>query len=293
MKEQPAIWALLKTFTSLCGALRHENALALGAFLGGLVEKFSSERAKKARGRCSRVLGVDEIEAGRIVSGAYRHFGRSLAEFVRLPRMAGCIEEVVSLDGEEHLIDALNRGRGVIFLSAHIGNWEYGAALLAHRGFQVNVIGAEQRDRRITEAIAQLRRSAGVKPIGKGWDLKGALSCLRAAEILAVLLDQDARESGVVSPFLGIPASTPTGPIKLAKKFGCPVVPAHVVRNGDGVRLSLTIEPALKGREGADFGADVQYAVDKCNEVISSWIRKNPDQWLWMYPRWATTLGDI
>jgi KDO2-lipid IV(A) lauroyltransferase len=258
-----------------------------------LVEKFSTEKAGKARGRCSRVLGVGEREARRIVSGAYRHFGRSLAEFIRLPLMISHIEEIVSLEGEEHLIDALGKGKGVIFLSAHIGNWEYGAALLAHRGFQINAIGAEQRDSRITEMIAELRRSAGVKPIGKGFDLKTALSCLRASEILAVLLDQDAREFGVVSPFLGIPASTPAGPIKLARKFGSPVVPVHVVRNKDGVHLSMTIEPALKGPMGADFGVDVQYAVDKCNEVISSWIRESPDQWLWMYPRWATTQKDI
>jgi KDO2-lipid IV(A) lauroyltransferase len=186
----------------------------------------------------------------------------------------------------------MERGRGVIFLSAHIGNWEYGAALLAQMGFPVNAIGAEQRDPRITEAIADLRRSAGVKPVGKGLDLKAALSCLRAGEVLAVLLDQDARDSGVVSPFLGFPASTPTGPLKLARKFGSPVLPVHVVRLPDGERFSMTIEPALEGPAGEPFGEELQYAADRCNDAISAWIRCAPEQWLWMYPRWATTMGD-
>jgi KDO2-lipid IV(A) lauroyltransferase len=128
------------------------------------------------------------------------------------------LEKIMTVDGEEHLRRAMELGKGAIFLSAHIGNWEYGAAILAHKGFPINAIGAEQRDPRITEAIVDLRRSAGVKPVGKGLDLKGAISCLKAGEVLAVLLDQDARDMGVVSPFLGFPASTPVGPIKLARK---------------------------------------------------------------------------
>lgn len=292
VKEQPAIWAALRVFRKLCCALPHESALALGAFVGSTVERHSPRRAEKARARCARVLGIGAGEAAKIVSNAYRHFGRSLVEFVRLPKMAGELENLVATRGEEHLREAFDRGRGVIFLSAHIGNWEYGAALLARRGFPMNAIGADQRDPRITNAIEELRAAAGVKPVGKGLDLKAALTCLKNREILAVLLDQDAREAGLVSPFLGVPASTPTGPIKLARKFGSPVVPVHVTRMADGVRLEMTIEPAMEGQDGRPFGEDLQHAVDSCNEKISSWIRATPEQWLWMYPRWATTTGD-
>jgi len=289
---QPFIWAAIVAFRSLCNALPHERALSLGALLGRAVEKLSAKRVGKARARCERILGVSPDEARGIISGAYSHFGRSLVEFLRLPRMIGHIEELVTVEGEEHLRRAMEKGRGAIFLSAHIGNWEYGAALLAHRGFPMNAIGARQRDERITQAIADLRMSAGVKPLAKGLGLKGAVSCLRAGEILAVLLDQDARDAGIVSPFLGFPASTPTGPIRLARKFGCPVLPARVIRMPDGVRFQMTIDPPLEGAGGEPFGEDVQHAADRCNGTISSWIRHTPDQWLWMYPRWATTLGD-
>jgi KDO2-lipid IV(A) lauroyltransferase len=238
------------------------------------------------------MLGVDGKEARRIISGVYSHFGKGLAELIRLPLMIDRLDELVSLEGDEHLRKAMGKGRGAIFLSAHIGNWEYGAALLARKGFPVNAIGAEQRDPRITEAFVKLQRSVGINLIGKGLNLKRALSCLRDGEILAVLLDQDARKSGVISPFLGFPASTPIGPIKLAKKFGCPVLPVSVIRRDNGARFLMTIEPALEGPGGAPFGEDVQYAADRCNEAISSWIRKTPEQWLWTYPRWASTLGD-
>lgn len=267
--------------------------MALGAFLGSIVERHSPKRVAKARARCARVLGVTEEAAAEIVANTYRNFGRSLVEFIRLPKMADKLETLVELKGEEHLRKAFERGRGVIFLSAHIGNWEYGAALLAKRGFPMNAIGADHRDPRITKAFQELRASAGVKLVGKGLDLKAAISCLRNGEVLAVMLDQDAREAGLVSPFLGVPASTPIGPIKMARKFGSPVVPVHVVRLADDAnRLRMTIEPPLEGKDGEPFGEDLQHAVDTCNERISSWIRETPAQWLWMYPRWATTTGD-
>lgn len=291
-KKQTAIWTAIKVIRRLCNTLPHERALALGAFLASAVEHRSPERVRKARLRCGRILGVDEASAAEIISDTYRHFGRCMVEFIRLPKMIGELDNMIDLTGEEHLREAYERGRGVLFLSAHLGNWEYGAALLAKHGFPMNAIGAHQRDPRITNALEELRASVGVKTVGKGIDLKAAISCLKKGEVLAVLLDQDARDAGVVSPFLGVPASTPIGPIKLSLKYGSPIVPVHIVREGNGPRFKMIIEPPLPGLEGRPFGEDLQHAVDLCNDRISSWIRTNPGQWLWMYPRWATTTGD-
>ena len=292
MKKQPLIWAVLQVFRFICNLLPHRVALSLGGNMGLLVKRFSAKRVDRARARCMRIMGVGEDEAERIVSESYSHFGRAIVEFIRMPQMVDKLKDLISMEGEEHLTEAFNRGRGVILLSAHIGNWEYAAAYLALRGFPLHAIGAEQRDYRITNAIEELRRSAGVKPIGKGLDLKGALTCLKRGDVLCLLLDQDAREMGIVSPFLGFPASTPVGPLKMARKFGCAVVPVHMVRCEDGVSMKMVIEPALEGRDGEPFGEDLQYSADRCNEVISGWIRSNPGQWMWMYPRWATTLND-
>lgn len=292
MRKQPVIWATLCAFKTLFNALPHRSAVNLGGAVGRCVHAFSRSRAARAYARVMRILDVDEAAAQEIVRAAYDHFGRSLAEFIRLPKMASRLDEIVELHGEEHLRAAMEQGHGVIFLAAHIGCWEYGAALLAQHGFPVNAIGAEQRDPRITETIERLRASAGVKPVGKGMDLRAAIDCLRKKEILCVLLDQDAREAGVVAPFLGFPASTPIGPLKMAKKFGSPVVPAYILRNPDGVTMTMHIEPALATNDGSPFGSDLLYAATACNDAISRWIRMAPGQWMWMYPRWATTLGD-
>jgi KDO2-lipid IV(A) lauroyltransferase len=238
------------------------------------------------------MLGVPEKKSREIIHGSYEHFGMALVEFIRLPRMYPEIDQYVSVRGEEYIWKALERGKGAIFLSGHIGCWEYGAAICSKHGIPMNAIGAEQRDDRITQAIADLRAGAGVKPVGKGFDLRAAIECLRKNEVLAVLLDQDARDDGVLSPFLGHLASTPTGPIKLANKLGSAVLPAHITREGGGTRMTLVIDPPLEGRDGRPFGEDVKFAADRCNEVISGWIREYPEQWIWTYPRWESTLND-
>jgi KDO2-lipid IV(A) lauroyltransferase len=276
----------------VCGILGHKTAVRLGALTGRIVNFFSPSKSSRARARCVRMLGVTDMRAREIISGSYAHFGRALVEFIRLPEMYNNIDEIVSVTGEEHIWQALELGRGVIMLSAHIGCWEYAAALLAKHGVPMSAIGAEQRDDRITQAIADLRARSGVKPVGKGIDLRAAVECIKRNEVLAVLLDQDAKAAGVLVPFLGHLASTPVGPIKLAKKFGTPVLPCHVIREADDFHMSFLIEPPLEGKDGRPFGEDVNRSAEQCNDAISRWIRENPEQWMWMYPRWESTLND-
>ncbi|GHV52961.1 lipid A biosynthesis acyltransferase [Synergistales bacterium] len=292
MANQPAIWASLRALRVLLNAMPHSSALRLGSALGGVVEKFSAARVEKIRRRCALVLGVTPDEARRIVSGSYAHFGRAAAEFIRLPKMAPLMDKIVEFRGEEHLKEAMKLGRGAIFLSGHIGNWEYGAALIAKLGYPISAIGAEQRDPRIMDAMVEIRSAGGVKHVGKGLDIKAAVSCLKRGEILAVLFDQDARDRGIISPFLGYPASTPTGPIRMAQKLGCPVLPVRVTRSPDGERFIMTMDAPFEGKDGRPFGDDLRHAADTCNSAISSWIRENPEQWLWMYPRWESTMRE-
>ena len=172
--------------------------------------------------------------------------------------------------------------------TAHIGNWEYSACWLAHHGLPINSLGADQRDERITELIKDLRRAGGAKALGKANDLKAMIKALQRGEVIAVPVDQDAKEAGVVSPFLGSPASTPLGPAKLAAKLGCDVIPGICTRNPDGVTFSMKFYPPMKGRDGEPFGKNIQTSTDDLNAVISEGIKAHPEQWMWMYPRWES-----
>ncbi len=282
-------WRLLQTVRWALEILPLGEALALGGGLGRVVWALDKRRVDGAEARCVGALGVGVTLARRIVRNSYVALGRSVVEFLLLPKKKDALLSRVAVHGEGHLRRALEEGRGVILLTAHFGSWELAAATLAARGFPMNAIGAEQRDPRITDLVAALREAVGVRTIGKGFDLKGALRCLRRGEILGVLLDQDARSAGVVVPFLGYPASTPYGPVKMAAKLGARVVPLFMVRRPDGRSHDLFLLPSLEEAGGRPFGEDETASAALCNEVLSAWIVRHPDHWMWLYPRWATT----
>ena len=282
----------IRAFGWLARRLPHRFALGLGAELGLLARLLSWKRVDTAERRCVRVLGVGVTEARRIVRESYRNHGRCVAEILRMPVIGEKIEHLYSIHGEENLREAFERGKGVILLSAHLGNWELAASRITRMGFPVEAIGAEQRDPRMTDLLISLRASGGVVTIGKGFDLKAALRCLQGGKALAILLDQDAKQKGIVVPFMGRPASTPYGPVKMSWKLGAPIVPVFFIRREDGVTHDLTFLPPLE-LPSADGGEDAILAsVKKCNDILGDWIARFPEQWMWLYPRWASTTGD-
>jgi Kdo2-lipid IVA lauroyltransferase/acyltransferase len=285
-------WTVLSGFARIVSILPHRVSVSVGAWTGLIVWFFSRSRVDRAEARCVKALQVGVTRARGIVRESYVNLGRSLAEFLRLPVLGKKVLDYVDIHGEENLKAALERGKGVIFLTAHFGNWEYNASAMAVRGFPMNAIGAEQRDPRITELVVSLRSACGVKTMSKGFDLKSAVRCLREGEILGILLDQDFANNGIVIPFLGIPASTPFGPVKMAGKIGSSVVPTFIVRRKDGINHDLYILPALDEAGGKPFGEDVEASLGLCNDTLGEWIRKHPGQWMWLYPRWASTTGD-
>lgn len=285
--RQPAVWAALSVFIWVVRKLPHRAALKVAGVLGRAVPVFLRGKTRESSERCARVLGVPYEEAYKITCGTYVHFAKSAAEFARLPIMVGKIRSLVRVHGEENLRAAMSRGKGVIMATAHLGNWEYAAAWCAQSGYPINGLGTDQRDDRITKLIAALRASGGTRALGKATDLKSMFKALSAGEIIAVPIDQDAKLNGIVSLFLGFPASTPIGVAKLSAKFGCAVLPAFCLRGADGVTMDFHILPAMEGR-GCAYGSDIQSSIDDVNSVISEWISAYPGQWMWLYPRWES-----
>ncbi|MDD2517460.1 MAG: lysophospholipid acyltransferase family protein [Synergistales bacterium] len=290
--SQNATWYILRGFGCIVNRASHCLSVKLGEWIGLIVWLFSPARVDRAEARCVKVLQVGVTTARSIVKESYRNLGRGLAEVLRLPTLGSGIMNYVEVHGEENLQEALSKGKGVIGLTAHFGNWEYSAAVLAVKGYPMNAIGADQRDPRITNLVVSLRSACGVKTMSKGLDLKGAIRCLRDGEVLGVLLDQDFGDNGTVVPFMGIPASTPFGPVKMADRIGSSVVPMFIVRRPDGIHHDLYIQPPLGEAGGLPFGKDLEASLELCNDTLSEWITRYPGHWMWLYPRWASTTGD-
>jgi KDO2-lipid IV(A) lauroyltransferase len=257
-----------------------------------MVFSLNKDKSSKAIIRCSKILGCSLEVAREVVAKSYINLGRSVVEFLNLAKIGKRIDEIVSVHDIENLNDALACGRGVILLTAHLGNWELAAAYLGIKDYPMRAIGAEQRDARITKLISDIRASCGVETIGKGFDLRGAIRCLQEGNILGVLLDQDAKDKGIITPFLGQPASTPYGPVKLAMKMRSPIVPLFIVRRKDNIHHDLYFLPSLEERVKDFYDRPIEENVRLCNDILSDWISRHPEQWLWLYPRWASTLGD-
>ncbi len=281
-------WKILTLVKKGMTALPYKAAVSFGAGLGTLLWALSKKKVDEAERSCVRSLQVGVTTARTIVRSSYANLGRSVGEFVSAAKKKADLGALVEIHGEEHLREALARGRGVILLSAHMGNWELGAGAVAARGYPMNGIGADQRDDRITQLIIDTREEYGVKTVSKGFDLKSAIRCLKQGEILAILVDQDAGRNGVVVPFLGLPASTPYGPAKMAQHLGSTILPVFMIRRGKTIYHDLYILPSPWEEGYPDREESMESAMERCNEIISGWISRYPEQWMWLSRRWAS-----
>lgn len=258
--------------------------------------------------------------------GAYRHFGRELAEIARMdPGRPGRIREIVGRVGGVDRLGAacrraVDQGRGgAVLVAGHLGNWEVGLAALGATGVPASVVVKPQRNRGVDRLVRRRREALGVEPIEMGRAAREAPSALRAGRVVVLAADQDALQRGVFVPFLGRPASTHRGPAALSLALDVPLVYAAVVRRGGGWRAiaervdrsGLGMPPERPGRPGSPraAGADAVEPGDaggspsaggrpdgeRVRELTRRWvallereIRQRPRQYLWFHRRWKT-----
>lgn len=131
------------------------------------------------------------------------------------------------------------------------------------------------------------RQKTGLKCIGRGASIKGAIQCLRRNEILGILADVDTKVDGVFVDFFGHPAYTPKGPVSIALKTGAGLLPAFMIRQKDNTH-KLIIEKELKLITTGNSEEDIKINTEAFTKIIESYIRKYPDHWVWFHDRWKT-----
>ena len=243
--------------------------------------------AKKGRNRAIKqlmvVLKLPKDKATKVARNNFIHLGKSIVEFLYFPRLDGeLLKRVIpDVQGKTHLDEAIAMGNGVIILTGHIGNWELGAAWLSMNGYRLNVVAASQGDEFVDNTIFSYREKTGTRVIPKNRSLKEIIKALQRKELLGILIDQDAKEKGVIVDFLGIPASTPTGITSLSRKFRCPIIPLFTIRQKNN-RFSLEILPPI-------FATDDKHTLALLNNILGDYIKRYPEQWIWFYQRWNST----
>ena len=275
---------LLRLFVVTIKKLPYRLVIKLGSLLGTVLWFFSFKRVNRLESRCVSSLGVGVTLSRRIIRDSYANMGRIFCEFFSLKSREEAAE-LVSIIGEENLREALKKGQGAIIMTAHLANWEIAAAAVCHHGYPLNVIYTPQRNTAGVEDILREQREKvcgmGLIP-SEGAGMKEVFRVLKRGEIVCILQDLDARNDGVISEFLGLPASVHTGLIKLSRRFNCPIVPGRAIRDKKGKNFLLFYPPL-------SLDEDMEKSLHMCNNIVESWVREHPDQWMWILDRWEST----
>lgn len=281
---------------NLAGRCTPRSALApLGRGLGILVYDTMKRYRLVALGNLRRAYGGiwDEATIERVARKSFQHLGITLIEFfLRQPQMTPEeVEREVRFEGQEHFEEAFRRGKGVILVTAHYGNWEMMGPRLVRAGYRLSAISRTADDPGTERMIETIRTRCGLQQIPRGRAAREGLAVLHRNEILAILLDQNTLAGGIFVPFFGHPASTATGPAVFALKTGAALVPTFCLRQPDGTHL-MKAWPPIYPRPTGDRAADVHSLTAELTRIIELQIREQPELWCWLHHRWKLQPAD-
>ena len=219
-----------------------------------------------------------------------QQIGWMAAEFARFPKYVhGHIERTVVVDGAQNFESARQRGYGVLFLTGLMSAWEVAPFAHALYGHPLHFLVRPIKNRRVDELINHYRCLSGNQPIEKNKSARMILKVLGDGGTVGILSDHNtSREEGVFVNFFGIPASTTSGLARIALRTGAAVVPGFLCWDYAQEIYRLQFEPAVELSRTGNEEADVLENTARFTRVIEDYIRRHPDQWLWVHKRWKT-----
>lgn len=266
----------------------------MGRGLGSLGYRLSARYRRVADKNLRLAYGdsMTERERGRLIKKVFQNFAAGLFEFLKAPSLSDDdIRRMVPVSAEQfaHIDELRARGKGVIVISAHIGNWE----LLARRGgidgYRFSVVARQSPDDGMNEITDYVRRSGGYDVLARGNSAKAVLRKLKEGGIVAILPDQKSED--VFVPFFGRLTGTVAGPATLALKTGAPILIVFCLRMAGGT-YKIEMPPDVDQTSTGDLDADRIRIMADVTAEIEKVIRKYPEQWLWLHDRWKAPVPE-
>ena len=290
MRERLEYWIVWLWVKSV-GLLPRPLARAKGISLGVLVYLiFGRLRRVGMRNLTLAFPEMDDRERRRILRGTYISLGRQLAEVCLFPRYTReNVSQIVVYEGFENFERAFTKGKGVLFLTAHLGAWELSAFAHSLQGHPLAIVMRSLDNRRVDQLIQSYRTMHGNRTVDKDDFVRGLLSAMRNGETVGILMDTNMTPpQGVFVDFFGIPACTASGLARIALRTNAAVVPAFTVWDAKLRKYILRFDPAVELVRTGDDTADIVATTAKFTKVIEDYVRRYPDQWLWVHRRWKT-----
>jgi KDO2-lipid IV(A) lauroyltransferase len=256
-------------------------ANALGRACARLLD-LAIPRLRQVARRNLELAGFVDRES--IIDGVFDSIGRLLVAFARFPRISEAnISEWIRYEGLEHFSEAKKRGRGVLFATAHLGNWELSAFAHGLMTEPMNVVVRALDNRRIDALVESRRQTSRNRIIEKKDAAREILRALHRNEAVGILADQNVTpDEGVFIDFFGVPACAGTAFVKIAAHSGAAVIPGFALWLQAERRYVLRFYPAV------EITGDVVADTRRLHGVLERVIREFPDQWLWIHRRWKT-----
>jgi len=270
--------------------LPYKVSLNVGAMLGTALFHVWGSRRKIAVDNIEKSvrLGAIKIDGSpeKTAKESLDNLGRSFAELVKMYYgLADKIIGDVEVNGIDNFLQAKAKGKGVITITGHCGNWELLATAFGVRVATAAGVARAQNNPYLNKIIENARARYGNSLIYKKGALKGILTELKKKNVVGILMDQSVvKDEGFIIDFLGRGAWTTKMPALIARKTGAPVVPVFLHR--DGNRHVMTIYPEIKLSENADAEKALIEDTKRFSGFIEDYIRQHPEEWLWIHRKW-------
>ncbi|MDI6789035.1 MAG: lysophospholipid acyltransferase family protein, partial [Planctomycetota bacterium] len=234
--------------------------------------------------RTSNGASKTKLLHGHIARKVARNMGKNIIEFLRLPILTEKkLEGYIEWSGLEHLDNALKLNKGVFILTAHLGNWDLIAAACALKGYRVNLITKHLKINLLNKFWLDYRARMNINQLYREGHLREIINALKRNELMGFILDQHTKSSdGIKVNFFNRPAWTTPSLAVLSQRYNIPVVPGFIIRQNNGrhkIIFEEKIEPCEKDKSP-------QFYTQLYTDVIERYVRKYPEQWIWMHRRW-------
>lgn len=232
----------------------------------------------------------DEKNLHKKTREVFQNFGKYLVEFFCMTKKfdADFVRKNVKVVNQEVLKQVLDRGKGGIIVTAHIGNWEFGAILLCMLGYPIVAVALPHKERPVNDLFNEQREAKGITIVPPHLAIRKGMETIRNNKFFALVADRDFTQSGEVLDFLGKRALIPKGAALFSLKTGAPIVPCFLTRNADNTFTFDFKDPIIPPtqvdedvKESALLAVMQQYTA-----VIEQKIREFPTQWLMFRQFW-------
>jgi Kdo2-lipid IVA lauroyltransferase/acyltransferase len=285
------VYGLIRSMIWISNVIPRSMWLSISGGLGSLAYLFANDTRNLTKKHLKLAFpDKSDSELKKLAKRTFQMLGKNAGEILRASRIDSLqgLEKILITHGYENFEKANAKGKGVIFLTAHLGAFDLQVTNMALRGLNPNIIGTPLKDKKLNDLLWEYRNAHGAIAIERGKETFRMIKVLKSGGSVALLIDQDTKVKTVFVDFFGKPAATPVGATVLAMKTGAAIVPTYVHLGDDGMQhMHILPEIAMTKTDNED--RDIILNTQTLTKFIEDVIRKYPEQWVWMHERWKTT----